>query len=114
VALGVLFAPLRLPAMVLVDMVFGRWTRPPRVEVGCQVGIYEPGAPAGDLPTVVVDVPVQRAAAIEAQGGEVDVRGVLVPGHAVVLVLADGEVVGCVYPAEPVPPVGAARRWGYR
>jgi hypothetical protein len=59
----------------------------------------------------VVDFPVRVAAAVEAQGAQVEVRGEVGPGHGIVLVLDDGEVVACQYPAEPAPPLGARHLW---
>lgn len=100
--------------MYLVDKVFGRWTEPPMQDTHAEVALYAPGVRPGDLPRVVIDAPVRLAALVDAQGGEVDVRGEIVPGHGIVLVLDDGEVVPCTYPAEPPPPVFAKRLWGYR
>ncbi len=102
------------PLMLAIDLLLGRWTKPPKEQTHAEIALYAPGPRAGDLPRAVVDFPVRIADRVDGQGGAVDVRGELGPGHGVVLVLDDGEVVACQYPAEPPPVVGAARRWAYR
>ena len=73
-----------------------------------EVGLYPLGSAAGTLPSVVVEMPPDGVLeALTAQRGEVDVRGEPAPGHGIVLVLDDGEVIGCRGPARPPPPVFA-------
>ena len=83
------------------------------VPLRTELALYPMGSATGALPLVIVELPAEGVLdAVYDQGGEVDVRGVLAPGHGLVVVLDDGRAVGCVGPALPPPPVMARHLWG--
>lgn len=78
-----------------------------------ELALYPRGSATGTLPLVIIELPPEGVLdAVDDQGGEVDVRGEPAPGHGLVLVLDDGEVIGCIGPARPPPPVMARHLWG--
>ncbi|HEX7136085.1 MAG TPA: hypothetical protein VF228_26125 [Iamia sp.] len=78
-----------------------------------ELALYPLGSAPGTLPLVIVELPPDSVLdAVGEQGGEVDVRGEPAPGHGLVLVLDDGEAIGCIGPARPPPPVMARHLWG--
>jgi len=78
-----------------------------------ELALYPLGSATGTLPLVIVEMPAEGVLdAVYDQGGEVDVRGEPAPGHGLVMVLDDGEAIGCTGPARPPPPVMARHLWG--
>jgi hypothetical protein len=81
---------------------------PPPGWVAAAVALYPLDAAPGALPDAIASfAAVGLVDALAAQHDEVDVRGVVAPGHGLVLVLDDGMVLAAREPAHPPPPVFA-------
>jgi hypothetical protein len=84
---------------------------PPPGWVAASVALYPLDAPPGSLPAAIAPFAAEGLVdGLIAQQGEVDVRGVVAPGHCFVLVLDDGAVISPNGPAVPPPPL-FAKRW---